>query len=48
MPVIITNHGMGLKNIRMRVETLDGHLDVRSTPGKGTIVYIEFNTPDNI
>jgi len=37
------NVGAGLGNIRSRVEYLKGQLDIHSTPGKGTLVNIEFN-----
>jgi signal transduction histidine kinase len=30
--------GMGLRNLRERVESLDGVLEVTSTPGEGTTV----------
>jgi two-component system NarL family sensor kinase len=39
--------GHGLKNIRLRVESLNGHFDVDSAPGKGTEVSIEFENPRN-
>lgn len=35
--------GVGLKNIRARIASLGGHIDIRSTPEHGTIVYIEFD-----
>ena len=35
--------GIGLDNIRERVEALGGRLDIYSGPGKGTEVNIEFN-----
>jgi len=34
--------GHGLKNIRLRVESLSGRFDIDSTPGKGTEVSAEF------
>lgn len=34
--------GIGWKNIRSRLEYHNGKLDLRSAPGKGTSVYIEF------
>ncbi|MES2776040.1 MAG: sensor histidine kinase [Bacteroidota bacterium] len=37
--------GMGLTTVRERVHSLSGVLDIDSTPGKGTSVYIEFNLP---
>jgi signal transduction histidine kinase len=33
--------GMGLKNMRARVEHLNGKLDISSTPGAGTHVKVE-------
>jgi two-component system, NarL family, sensor kinase len=41
--VLEKNKGAGWTNIRSRVEYLKGQLDVNSTPGKGTLVNIEFN-----
>ncbi len=35
--------GTGLKNIRTRVTSLGGKLDINSAPGKGTEVTVEFN-----
>jgi two-component system, NarL family, sensor kinase len=37
------NKGVGLANIRSRVEYLKGQLDIHSEQGKGTLVNIEFN-----
>jgi len=37
--------GVGLTTVRERVHSLNGQLDIDSTPGKGTSVYIEFNLP---
>jgi signal transduction histidine kinase len=34
--------GMGWRNIRSRVELLNGNMDVQSAPGKGTSVNLEF------
>jgi signal transduction histidine kinase/Tfp pilus assembly protein PilF len=34
--------GMGLRNIRARVESFKGNLDIDSQPGKGTEIYVEF------
>jgi signal transduction histidine kinase len=34
--------GMGWKNIRSRVELLNGNIDIQSSPGKGTSVNLEF------
>ncbi|WP_198666915.1 tetratricopeptide repeat-containing sensor histidine kinase [Taibaiella helva] len=35
--------GLGLRHIRKRVLALQGHMDVQSTIGKGTTVYLEFD-----
>jgi signal transduction histidine kinase len=35
--------GMGLTNVKNRVQYHHGSMDVQSTPGKGTSVYIELN-----
>jgi signal transduction histidine kinase len=35
--------GIGWTNIRHRVDFLKGKLDIRSAPGKGTSVHIEFD-----
>jgi two-component system, NarL family, sensor kinase len=37
------NGGTGLKNIRSRVDSLDGKLEMITAPGRGTEVTIEFN-----
>ncbi|GGB02585.1 tetratricopeptide repeat-containing sensor histidine kinase [Puia dinghuensis] len=34
--------GSGLSNARKRVEELGGHMDIKSRPGNGATVYIEF------
>lgn len=34
--------GIGIRNLRSRVASLNGCIDIRSAPGKGTSVYIEF------
>ncbi len=36
----LENAGMGLRNLRERTESLDGHLDVASEPGEGTRVSL--------
>ena len=41
--VLERSKGMGWTNIQHRVDFLKGRLDVRSSPGKGTSVHIEFN-----
>lgn len=35
--------GLGLRNVEQRIKAIDGHLDIRSTPGMGTSFYIEFS-----
>ncbi len=42
--VLEYKEGIGWRNIQSRVDYLKGKLDVRSEPGKGTSVWIEFNT----
>lgn len=37
------SNGIGLSNIRKRVEYLKGTLDITSTPNEGTTINIEFN-----
>lgn len=39
----IQTKGMGLKNIRDRVSTFNGKMNIYSEPGKGTEINIEFN-----
>jgi signal transduction histidine kinase len=34
------NIGNGLKNIKSRIEFLNGRLEINSTPGKGTIIAL--------
>ncbi len=36
--------GLGLHNIRTRVQALDGHFSVESAPGQGTTIYIQLDT----
>ncbi len=36
--------GTGLKNIRSRVNSLGGKLEISSTPGKGSEINVEFNS----
>lgn len=36
-------NGLGLQQIKARVEGLSGFISVESYPGKGTTIYIEFN-----
>lgn len=41
--------GMGLKNLKERLQDLGGKLDVQSTPESGTSIYLEFDSlQDNI
>jgi signal transduction histidine kinase len=40
---LIESHGHGLNNIRLRVESLNGHYEISSNPGAGTEVTIEFS-----
>jgi nitrate/nitrite-specific signal transduction histidine kinase len=35
------NHGMGLANMRDRAEELGGSIEIRSEPGRGTLVKVE-------
>jgi signal transduction histidine kinase len=37
----IRGEGIGLKNIKARINALKGHLDIESRPDSGTTVYIE-------
>ncbi len=37
--------GIGFRNIKNRIDYLNGKLDVQSAPGKGTSVYIEIPLP---
>ena len=41
------NKGMGLANIRNRVETFHGTLSIYASPGNGTEINIEFNLEPN-
>src|SRR5439155_6724517 len=38
---VTVNNGVGLKNIHDRIKVLNGKIDVRSAPGKGTSILIE-------
>jgi len=40
------NKGNGLSNVRSRVDYLKGHLDIQSSPGKGTSTHIDFVIQD--
>jgi signal transduction histidine kinase len=37
------HQGIGLKNVEARVRSLEGVFDLESSPGKGTMVYMEFD-----
>jgi len=37
--------GMGLKNIQDRIKETGGKFDIQSAEGKGTSVYIEYESP---
>jgi two-component system, NarL family, sensor kinase len=37
-----TGEGLGLRNVKQRIKAIDGHLDIRSSPGMGTSFFIEF------
>jgi two-component system NarL family sensor kinase len=39
--------GMGLKTIRERMNSLNGELQIESTPGQGTSIHIEFTLKQN-
>jgi signal transduction histidine kinase len=39
------SYGIGIRNIRNRVEALDGNLEIVSTAGKGTETYISVELP---
>ncbi len=41
MPVEVQNEGMGMRNLKSRVETLKGELKIESEIGKGTKVSVE-------
>jgi signal transduction histidine kinase len=41
-----TKDGIGLHNLKTRVLSLEGHYTLKSEPGKGTMVYIEFGFPE--
>ncbi len=43
-----TTKGMGLKNIKERVQALKGSIDINSIKDKGTSLYIEVDTKDYI
>ena len=38
-------NGIGLHNLRTRVNSMDGHFTLESEQGKGTSVFIEFDAP---
>jgi signal transduction histidine kinase len=39
--VLKSGDGMGLKTIKERVKYLNGQIDIASSPGEGTCIYIE-------
>ena len=41
MGLVITGQGMGLENLRARVAISNGVINVYSSPGNGTEVYVE-------
>ena len=42
-----TANGVGLSSIAKRVATMNGTMDIQSASGKGTSIYLEFQTEDN-
>ena len=43
-PGILNNrNGIGWSNIRSRIDYLGGKIELKSSPGEGTIVHIEMN-----
>ena len=40
-----TKDGIGLQNLKTRVLSHEGHYTLKSDPGKGTTIYIEFGMP---
>lgn len=45
--IVGKTNGMGLKNIQERVKQLGGRIDINSSTGKGTSVYLEFEPGKN-
>jgi len=41
------NSGLGYKNLKNRIEHLNGKMDIQSAEGKGTSIVIELNTKDS-
>ncbi len=39
----VQKNGMGLESLRQRIRALNGSIDIDSTPGKGTTVYLQFD-----
>ena len=39
----IVSDGLGLQNVRSRIEALQGFISIESAPGMGTTVYIELD-----
>ena len=42
-PQAVMDCGMGLSNINSRITSLNGHLDIRSTKGKGMTASVKVN-----
>jgi signal transduction histidine kinase len=42
-PQAVMDCGMGLSNINSRINSLNGHLDIRSTKGKGMTASVKVN-----
>jgi signal transduction histidine kinase len=40
-PEAVDGHGMGIENLRVRVAAFNGVINIYSSPGKGTEVYVE-------
>ncbi len=38
----LKSNGIGLSNVKERVKQLGGRMDINSSPGKGTSIYLEF------
>lgn len=41
-----TSSGMGLQSIQDRIKAINGHMEIKSDPGHGTGIYIEFLRKD--
>jgi two-component system sensor histidine kinase UhpB len=40
--------GLGLRGIEERVRELNGHMTIRSTPGRGTHLAIQLPLPESV